>query len=88
MEQTPKRKTHTSNAVKDRWKKKNYESVQATAIPKEKGILFKQLVKQNGDSISKIVEAAIDEYISKAPISEITQAKQNLADYIGRNGEG
>ena len=55
----------TSAEVKNRYASKKYSRISAGCIPKEKGELFKAKVKANGDSISKVIEKAIDEYLSE-----------------------
>ena len=67
----------TSAAVKSKYNKRVYAVVTAGAIPKEKGELFKELVRRNGDSINKVVEAAIDSYISKHSGMVNTDADKN-----------
>lgn len=58
------RKTKTSTAVKRRYNEKTYGVIKAE-LKKEKVARFKELVKENGDSIAGVVNVAIDAYILK-----------------------
>lgn len=58
----PKRKTHTSSAVKNRYKQKTYTRL-VLEIRKEKAELFKQKCKEQGIPYSKPLIDAIEKYL-------------------------
>ena len=62
-EKKTKKRGHVSTEVRARYNNKAYEVIRASAIPKEKGLRFKELAKENGESINSIIEKAIDAYI-------------------------
>lgn len=64
MEETKKRKTVTSSAVKNRYNKKVYGSV-AALLPKELVAEFKQKCLADGVSQSQIIRKAIENYLGK-----------------------
>lgn len=64
MEQTPKRKTHTSTAVKSRYNAKVYDKIQFSA-PKDLAKEFKEKCAQNGDSMASIFKNAMQAYLEK-----------------------
>lgn len=59
-----KRKTHTSSAVKNRYKKKVYTRILAD-LPKDMVAEFKKLVAENGTTVSAIMREAVEKYISE-----------------------
>lgn len=64
MSETPKRKTHTSTAVKQRYNEKTYEMI-AVRIPKDLASRFRERCSQNGDSQASIIKKAIEEYLAQ-----------------------
>lgn len=65
MSETPKRKTHTSTAVKQRYNEKTYEMI-AVRIPKELASQFRERCSLRGDSQASIVKKAIEEYLKQS----------------------
>ena len=63
MEETPKRKTHTSTAVKRRYNEKTYDMVRAS-LPKD---LVARATRRNNNAIKSSLfrEAAFFKYFSK-----------------------
>lgn len=64
VEEKPKRKTYTSSAVKNRYKKKMYTRILAD-LPKDMVAEFKELAAANGTTISAIMREAVERYISE-----------------------
>lgn len=60
----PKRKTHTSSAVKNRYKKKMYTRILAD-LPKDMVAEFKELTEANGTTTSAVIREAVKRYISE-----------------------
>lgn len=60
----PKRKTHTSTEVKDRYNKKTYTRI-AFSVKKEVAEEYKEKCKQLGITYSQAFHEAIDEILSK-----------------------
>ena len=58
----PKRKTHTSSAVKNRYKKKVYTRILAD-LPKDMVAEFKELTAANGTTVSAVMREAVEKYI-------------------------
>lgn len=56
----PKRKTFTSNAVKDRWNKKHYETL-LVYVPIGAKSQIQELAKKNNISVSEYIRQAIKE---------------------------
>ncbi len=63
-EQKPKRKTHTSTAVKARYNSKVYSHI-TVQLPKELVAAFKEKCAAEGVSQAGIIKSAIEEYIDK-----------------------
>lgn len=61
---TPKRKTHTSSAVKNRYKAKTYTRL-VLDVRKEKAEAYKAKCAELGITYSKPLQEAIDQIISK-----------------------
>lgn len=64
METKPKRKTHTSTAVKQRYNDKVYSLVSAR-LPKDLVARFKEKCKAEGVSQAQIVKKAIEEFLGE-----------------------
>jgi hypothetical protein len=64
LETKPKRKTSTSSAVHNRYKKKTYTRLIAE-LPKQMVEDFKELLAEKGDTVTGVVRAAVTEYIDK-----------------------
>ena len=62
-EQKPKRKTHTSTAVKARYNAKVYSHI-TVQLPKELVAAFKEKCTAEGVSQASIIKAAIENYIN------------------------
>lgn len=62
--ETPKRKTHTSTAVKQRYNEKVY-SVVSVKLPKDLVAQFKEKCKVEGVSQAQIVKKAIEEFLGE-----------------------
>ena len=62
--ETPKRKTHTSTAVKQRYNEKVY-SVVSVKLPKGLVAQFKEKCKVEGVSQAQIVKKAIEEFLGE-----------------------
>ena len=64
METKPKRKTHTSTAVKQRYNDKVYSLVSAR-LPKDLVARFKEKCKAEGVSQAQIVKKAIEAFLAE-----------------------
>ena len=64
MEEQKKRKTVTSNAVKERYKKKTYDRI-VINVRKEKAEVYKNKCDMLGIPYSQPLHEAIDEFIKK-----------------------
>ena len=60
MEEAPKRKTHTSTAVKRRYNEKTYDMVRAS-LPKDLVSRFKE--KCEADGVPQIIKKAIVDFL-------------------------
>ena len=60
---TPKRKTHTSTAVKNRYIKKVYDSI-IVRIPKEQAAAFKAKCLECGIPQAQILKKAIEDFLN------------------------
>ena len=63
-EEKPKRKTHTSTAVKQRYNQKTYGAVTAY-VPKELAAAFKAKCADQGVSQAAIIKAAIERFLAE-----------------------
>lgn len=63
-ETKPKRKTHTSSAVKNRYNSKTYDKI-TIAVKKEKAAAYKAKCAELGITLSEPLHKAIDEVLSK-----------------------
>lgn len=59
---TEKRKTTTSNEVKDRWKAANYSRINIY-LPKEDAAAYKQKCAETGRSLSDIPKEAVYKFL-------------------------
>ena len=64
MEETTKRKTKTSSAVKDRYNKKVYEQI-AARVPKELAAQFKAKCEEKGISQAQVIKDAIKAFLEE-----------------------
>lgn len=64
MTETPKRKTHTSSAVKNRYNQKNYTSVNAM-LPKDLAARFKEKCKAEGIPQAQIIKKAVEDFLNE-----------------------
>ncbi len=64
MSEAPKRKTHTSTAVKSKYNAKVYDKISFSA-PKELAKEFKEKCAENGDSMASIFKDAMQAYLKK-----------------------
>lgn len=62
--ETPKRKTKTSSAVKNRYNKKVYDQI-AIKIPKELASAFKEKCIADEVSQAQVLKKAIEEYLKQ-----------------------
>lgn len=62
MSESPKRKTHTSTAVKRRYNEKTYDVIRVN-IPKELAARFKEKCQRDGVSQASVIKKAIEEYL-------------------------
>ena len=62
----PKRKTHTSTAVKRRYNEKTYSRVFAD-LPKELVADFRESVQEQGVSVASVLKACIEQYLTDHP---------------------
>jgi hypothetical protein len=60
----PKRKTHTSTAVKRRYFNKTYTRISAD-LPKAMAADFKTAVQAKGTSISAVIKKAVSDFIEE-----------------------
>ena len=60
----PKRKTHTSSAVKARYNKKTYTQI-SVSVHKEKAEAYKEKCAQLGITFSEPLHKAIDEILNR-----------------------
>jgi len=65
----PKRKTHTSTAVKNRYKYKMYTRIPYEA-PKELAARFKAKAKAKGVTMSSIFRKAIEDFLDETDVAE------------------
>lgn len=63
-EEAPKRKTHTSSAVKQRYNSKVYSTVKAQ-LPKDLVAHFKEKCKAEGISQAQVVKKAIEAFLAE-----------------------
>lgn len=64
MEETVKRKTKTSSAVKNRYNAKMYSRV-VVMLPKAKVAAFKEKCKATGTTQAQIVRDAVDKFLNE-----------------------
>ena len=65
-ETRPKRKTHTSTAVKRRYNEKTYSRISAD-LPKGLVAQFRAAAQEQGVSVASILKSAIISYIAEFP---------------------
>ena len=63
-DEKPKRKTHTSSAVKQRYNQKTYTPVTAI-LPKELAAAFKERCAERGISQASVVKAAVERFLAE-----------------------
>ena len=63
-QEKPKRKTHTSSEVKNRYNKKTYTTI-VLSLRKEKAEAYKQKCTELGISFSEPLHKAVDELLNK-----------------------
>ena len=63
-DEKPKRKTHTSTAVKQRYNQKAYGTVKVQ-IPKELAAAFKARCEERGISQASVVKAAVERFLAE-----------------------
>lgn len=64
MDGTPKRKTKTSTAVKNRYNAKTYDTVRAS-IPKDLAAAFKAACIERGVSQAQVIKAAVEAFLAE-----------------------
>jgi hypothetical protein len=69
LAEVKKRKTTTSTAVKNRYNAKTYDKVQAN-LPKSLVAEFRAQLAERGDTVTNVIRAAINAYLSDAPETE------------------
>lgn len=60
--ETPKRKTHTSSEVKNRYNQKTYTPVKAM-LPKDLAARFKEKCKSDGISQAQVIREAVENFL-------------------------
>ena len=60
----PKRKTHTSSAVKRRYNNKTYSRI-TVDLSKALVAEFKETLARNGETTASVIRAAIEKYIAE-----------------------
>lgn len=63
-DEKPKRKTHTSTAVKQRYNDKTYDVIRAS-IPKELAAAFKERCTERGVSQASVIKAAVERFLAE-----------------------
>lgn len=63
MDEQPKRKTHTSTAVKNRYNKKTYTVVKAS-LPKDLAARFKEKCTADGISQAQVIKKAVEDFLN------------------------
>lgn len=64
MDEQPKRKTHTSTAVKNRYNQKTYTVVKAS-LPKDLAARFKEKCIADGISQAQVIKKAVEEFLGE-----------------------
>lgn len=78
----PKRKTHTSTAVKRRYNAKTYTRIFAD-LPKELVANFKAAIREDGTTTAEVFRTAINEYLkthqaAQKPVSQNAQERTEI----------
>ncbi len=77
--QTPKRKTHTSSAVKRKYNQKVYASLYVQ-LPKELIYAFRERTEQLGVSRAQVVKEAIEAFLAKTDEARPSAAAEAKTD--------